>query len=102
MNVLQRLDAGVKLSPEERMLFDSVCELARGPIAARAAGHDARGEFPWDNIEAINTLGLNGMFIPDAYGGAQMSYTAYLACVREISAACGSTGVIWATNFHAI
>ena len=31
-----------------------------------------------------------------------MSYAAYLECVREISKACASTGIIWATNFHAI
>jgi alkylation response protein AidB-like acyl-CoA dehydrogenase len=42
------------------------------------------------------------MFIPEAYGGAPMSYVAYLACVREISKACASTGVIWATNFHGV
>ena len=41
-------------------------------------------------------------FVPEAYGGAQMSYAAYLECVREISKACASTGVIWATNFHAM
>jgi alkylation response protein AidB-like acyl-CoA dehydrogenase len=45
---------------------------------------------------------LNAMFIPEAYGGAQMSYRAYLDCVRELSKACASTGIIWATNFHAI
>src|SRR5439155_3267579 len=38
----------------------------------------------------------------EAYDGAGLSYAAYLACVREISAACASTGIIWATNFHAI
>ena len=42
------------------------------------------------------------MFIPEAYGGAPLSYGAYLECVREISKACASTGVIWATNFHAM
>jgi len=42
------------------------------------------------------------MFIPEAYGGAQLSYAAYLACVRELSKACASTGIIWATNFHAV
>ena len=42
------------------------------------------------------------MFVPEAYGGAGLSYAAYLACVREISKACASTGIIWATNFHAI
>src|SRR3970282_2913505 len=49
----------------------------------------------------INELGLNAMFIPEPYGGAPQSYAAYLECVREISQACASTGVIWATNFHA-
>jgi len=102
MNVLDRLDATLALTDEERLLLDSVRQLARGPIAERAAGCDARAEFPWDNVAAINALGLNAMFIPEAYGGAQLSYAAYLACVRELSSACGSTGVIWATNFHAV
>ena len=40
--------------------------------------------------------------MPEAYGGSPVSYAAYLACVREISAACASTGIIWATTFHAM
>src|SRR5258708_6828584 len=67
----------------------------------RAARYDRTGKFPWDNIRAINALGLNAMFVPEAYGGAGLSYAAYLACVREISRACASTGIIWATTFHA-
>lgn len=101
MNVFDRLDASVAFSAEERMLIDSVRALAREQIAPRAGEYDRSGEFPWDNVRAINALGLNAMFIPEAYGGAPMSYAAYLACVREISRACASTGVIWATNFHA-
>jgi alkylation response protein AidB-like acyl-CoA dehydrogenase len=42
------------------------------------------------------------MFIPEEYGGMPLSYRCYLACVREVSKACASTGIIWATNFHAI
>jgi alkylation response protein AidB-like acyl-CoA dehydrogenase len=102
MNVFDRLDATLELSPEERMLLDSVQELARNEIGPRASEYDRSGEFPWVNIKAINALGLNAMFVPDAYGGAPLSYSAYLACVREISKACASTGVIWATNYHAM
>jgi acyl-CoA dehydrogenase len=102
MNTLfSRLDALPPLSPEERLLLDSVTALAGDEIAPRAAGYDRSSEFPWDNIRAINGLGLNAMFVPEAYGGAGLSYAAYLACVREISKACASTGIIWATNFHA-
>jgi alkylation response protein AidB-like acyl-CoA dehydrogenase len=102
MKVFHRLDATVRFSDEERMLLEAVRNLARDRIAPRAAEYDRSGEFPWDNIRAINALGLNAMFIPEAYGGAPLSYAAYLECVREISKACASTGVIWATNFHAI
>ena len=102
MILFERLDAVPPLSPEERLLLDSVKALARDQIAKRAAEYDRSGEFPWDNIRAINALGLNAMFVPEAYGGAGLSYAAYLACVREISAACASTGIIWATNFHAM
>lgn len=104
MNVFDRLDATAHaaLADEERMLIDSVRQLARDQLAPRAAQYDASAEFPWDNVRAINALGLNQMFIPEAYGGAPVSYAAYLECVREISKACAATGIIWATNFHAI
>ncbi len=102
MSVFERLDAALELPEEERMLLESVKTLARERIAPRAAHHDRSGEFPWDNVKAINELGLNAMFIPEAYGGAPVSYAAYLACVREISQACASTGIIWATNFHGV
>ena len=101
MKIFDRLDATVAFTDEERMLIESVRSLARGKIAPRAAHYDACGEFPRDNVAAINQLGLNAMFIPEAHGGAPMSYAAYLECVREISKACASTGAIWATNFHA-
>jgi acyl-CoA dehydrogenase len=102
MSVFDRLDATLTLPDHERMVVASVQALARDEIAPRAEAIDRSGEFPWANVRAINALGLNGMFVPEAYGGAGMSYAAYLACVREISKACASTGVIWATNFHAM
>lgn len=102
MNMLDRMDARLPLSSEERMLLDSVRELCTAQIAPRAAEYDRSGAFPWENVNAINELGLNAMFIPDAYGGAQLSFISYLACVREIAKACAATGIVWATNFHAI
>ena len=102
MNVFNRLDAALKLPPDEAMLVESVRKLAAEVVAPSAEQSDRSGEFPHANVRAINALGLNAMFIPEAYGGAQMSYAAYLECVRELSKACASTGVVWATNFHAI
>jgi acyl-CoA dehydrogenase len=100
MRVFGRIARDVRLADEETLLVESVRTLSRDRIAPRAAQYDATSEFPWDNVKDINALGLNAMFIPEAYGGAGLAYAAYLACVREISAACASTGIIWATNFH--
>lgn len=100
MNILQSMDERIALNDEERMLLDSVKALCQNQIAPKAEHYDRTAEFPWENVKAINELGLNAMFIPEAYGGAQMSYTAYLACAREISKACAATGIIWATNYH--
>jgi len=101
MTVLDRLDADLRLSDEERMVLDSVRAVAIEEIAPRAEQNDRTRQFPWDNMRAINALGLNAMFVPEAYGGSPLSYSCYLACVREISKACASTGITWATNFHA-
>ena len=100
MMVFDRLERRRGWSDEERILLDQVRRLCEETIAPNAAGYDRSGEFPWDNIRAINTLGLNGLFVPEAYGGTPMRYRLYLECVRAISEACASTGIVYATTFH--
>jgi acyl-CoA dehydrogenase len=102
MTMLERLDQTIPLADEERVLLQTVQRFAERSIKPRAARYDETAEFPWENVREINELGLNSMFIPEAYGGTGMSYTAYLACCREIAKACASTGIVWATNFHAV
>ena len=65
MKVLNRLDNSLNLPEEEVLLLGAVRALCRDQIGPRAAAYDQSGEFPWDNIDGINELGLNGMFIPD-------------------------------------
>jgi alkylation response protein AidB-like acyl-CoA dehydrogenase len=100
MRVFERLAARRRFIGDEAMLLDQVRRLCAAQVAPRAAALDASGEFPWENIRAINALGLNGLFVPEAYGGAPMSYRLYLQVVEEISAACASTGIVYATTFH--
>src|SRR4029453_10070626 len=53
-----------------------------------------------NNVAHIQALGLNGLFVPEAYGGSPARYKLYLAVVKIISEACASTGIIYATNFQ--
>jgi acyl-CoA dehydrogenase len=100
--MLDRLDLPPALTEPETVLVRTVRKLAEEVIEPRAAHYDRTAEFPWDNVNAINELGLNAMYVPEAYGGEPVSYCAYLACVREISKACGATGSTFSTNFHAM
>ncbi len=102
MKVFEQLERQRDWPEEERILLDTVRRVADEVIAPRAEDYDRTGEFPWDNVAALNELGLNAIFVPEAYGGAPMSFRAYLACVQTISEACASTGIIYATNFHAM
>jgi alkylation response protein AidB-like acyl-CoA dehydrogenase len=100
MKIFEQLERRRAWEPEERAILDAVRRVADEVIAPKAAGFDKSGEFPRTNVEALNALGLNGLFVPEAYGGAPTRYALYLAVVKIISEACASTGIIYATNFH--
>lgn len=102
MRVFERLDNGHDWAEDEAAVIESVARMAREEIAPRAAELDRTKAFPWENVKAINNLGLNGLFIPEAYGGAGMRYSVYIECARLVAAACASTGIVWSTVFHAI
>ena len=91
---------GLNLNKVEQMTLKSVQELCRKEIAPRAGAMDEQEIFPWEIIEKINEMGLNGLFIPEEYGGNPVSKTAWLAILKEISKACPSTGIIFATTSH--
>jgi len=100
MKIFDQLECKRAWEPEERAILDAVRRVADEVIAPKAAGFDKSGDFPWTTVEALNGLGLNGLFVPEAYGGSPMRYKLYLAVVKIISEACASTGIIYATNFH--
>lgn len=102
MKIFDALERGRRWNADERLLLDQIDRLTAEVIAPNAAVVDETAAFPWANVRAINEIGLNGIFIPEAFGGAPMSFRLYLAVVRRIAAACASTGIIYATNFHAM
>jgi acyl-CoA dehydrogenase len=99
--VFERLGPVRRFTDDESLVLEAVDRLVAEVIGPNAEATDRAGAFPWANVEAINAVGLNQMFLPEPAGGSPLSYGAYLECVRRISAACAATGIIWATNFHA-
>jgi alkylation response protein AidB-like acyl-CoA dehydrogenase len=102
MKIFEALEKGRRWTEDERLLLAQVDRLAEEVIGPNAAEVDEKSAFPWASIKGINEIGLNAIFVPEAFGGAPMSFKLYLAVVRRIAEACASTGIIYATNFHAM
>jgi len=100
--LLVRLHQLKPLDETEAELVEHVRKVAAEKIAPRAEEYDQSEEFPWENVKLLNSLGLNGVFIPEEYGGTPISYRGYLQLVEAISRACPATAITWATTFHAI
>jgi alkylation response protein AidB-like acyl-CoA dehydrogenase len=100
MKIFEQIEERRDWSADEQLLLDQVRRVCDEVIRPNADDTDRSGEFPWANIEALNALGLNGLFVPEAYGGAPMRFRLYIAAVKLITEACASTGIIYATTFH--
>jgi alkylation response protein AidB-like acyl-CoA dehydrogenase len=102
VKIFEQLERSRAWEPEEQAILDAVRRVAEEVIAPNAAACDRSGAFPWQSVEALNALGLNGLFVPEAHGGHPARYKLYLAVVKAISEACASTGIVYATTFHGL
>ncbi len=87
-----------EFTEEQLMIQSAARDFAQAKIAPVAAEHDASGDFPSDTIAQMGELGLMGIEVPEAYGGAGLDAMGYVLAVIEISAACASHGVIMSVN----
>ena len=81
------------LTPEQKMIRDTVREFAEAEIAPHAAEWDRTEHFPIEVFRKMGELGFLGLPIPEEYGGAGADMISYCLAVEEIGRACGGTGL---------
>ncbi|MEO5617803.1 MAG: acyl-CoA dehydrogenase [Candidatus Eisenbacteria bacterium] len=86
------------LSDEANTVREMVRDFAEAEIRPIAAQIDETHEFPHENVKKMAGLGLLGMFVPEEWGGAGMSYLSYVVAIEELSRVCASHGVIASVN----
>jgi isovaleryl-CoA dehydrogenase len=86
------------LTEEFDALRDTVKRMCDAELAPRAAGIDAKNEFPADMWKKLGELGLLGMTVPDEYGGTGLGYLAHVVAMEEVSRASASVGLSYGAH----
>jgi butyryl-CoA dehydrogenase len=88
----------LELNDEQKLVQKTAADFARAEVAPRAAEIDRAHRHPVELVHKMAELGLMGIAIPEAYGGAGIDTVAYVLALEEISRACASTGVVMSVN----
>ena len=78
---------------EEQDILDMVEDFAKKEVGPKAAELDDKEEFPMDTVKQMAEMGLMGIYFPEEYGGAGLSYLTYIAVCEKLAQYCASTSV---------
>jgi len=84
----------LSLSPEHEEIRKLVRSFAEREVKQRAEAIDHTDEFPRDLIAKAAELGLLGILVPEAYGGAGLDHLAFAIFVEEVARYSASTAGI--------
>ena len=84
----------LSLSPEQQEIRKLVRDFAEREVKPRAEAIDQLHEFPRDLVKKAAELGLLGILVPQAYGGAGLDHVSFAILVEEVARYCASTAVI--------
>ncbi|MCC7150565.1 MAG: isovaleryl-CoA dehydrogenase [Rubrivivax sp.] len=87
-----------QLGEDVDAMRDAVQAFAQAEIAPRAAEIDRSDRFPADLWQKMGELGVLGITVPEAYGGAGMGYLAHMVAMEEISRASASVGLSYGAH----
>ncbi|MFC1481246.1 acyl-CoA dehydrogenase family protein [Candidatus Neomarinimicrobiota bacterium] len=83
---------------EHKLLRDMVREFAASEVEPLSDELDKESRFPHELIKQMAELGLMGVPVPAAYGGADMDYVAYTIAVHELAKVDASVAITMAAH----
>jgi alkylation response protein AidB-like acyl-CoA dehydrogenase len=91
-----------ELTAEQREIRALAREVADAEIQPHAAAWDREHRFPTEVFAKLGELGLMGVCVPEAYGGAGADFLSYILVLEELSRADAGVGVTVAVHTSAV
>ncbi|MCS7153905.1 MAG: acyl-CoA dehydrogenase family protein [Bacteroidia bacterium] len=89
----QEVGFSLELPETVYQVREVVERFARERLAPRVRELDEKQELPIDLLKEAGALGLMGIFVPQEYGGAGLSYYEYVAALMALGAVDGAFGL---------
>ena len=86
------------LAPEHELIRTTVREFARDRIGPVAEELDREGRFPYELVAELGELGLMGIPVPEAYGGAGADILSYAIAIEELTRVDSSVAITVAAH----
>ncbi|MBW7882419.1 MAG: acyl-CoA dehydrogenase family protein [Caldilineaceae bacterium] len=89
-----------ELTAEQREFQRIVHDFVAKEVRPRARHVDETGEFNWDAVKKMGPMGMLGLQVPEAYGGAEVDTISATIAIAELGWACGSTALAVSAHNH--
>jgi alkylation response protein AidB-like acyl-CoA dehydrogenase len=87
-----------ELSEQQELLRQMIREFADAEIAPGASERDEAARFPHELIPKMADLGLFGVMVPEAYGGAGLDALSFAIIIEEIARVDAAVGLMLASH----
>src|SRR3990172_7166987 len=86
------------LTQEQKQWRDAVHDFVAKEVKPKARHVDETGEFNWDATKKMSPLGLLGLNVAEAYGGAGVDAVSAALAIEQLGWGCGSTALAIAAH----
>lgn len=88
------------LTEDQRTLRESIVRFAQNELSPGAAERDAAHAFPRDLWEKCGAMGLQGLSVPEEYGGAGLDPLSTVVALEALGYGCEDSGLVFAICAH--
>jgi alkylation response protein AidB-like acyl-CoA dehydrogenase len=95
---LKDMPLGFGLTEDQKLIQETIREIAQKEFAPRAGEIDKNHRFPRENWDILVASDVTGLPFPEEYGGAGMDHVSYSIVVEELAKACATTSVMYSAH----